>query len=172
MKQLNNLSRITILAVILFSLNSCAGGKGTGSLFEQEPPFTLGAVYYQDWVAGVREGGSGTNVHVMVESYIEDVKILDIYFRNKKERAQSTPQNIDQYIGYFKNKIRPDIVMDGDAVKEAQNVPPEAFPFKLAEDEAVLSYKQNNELKYIKLSNMEQKPMIAYPGVNTDNEEH
>ena len=156
------------VSVILFACYSCAGGKDTGYSFEQEPPFTLGAVYYQDWVAGVREGGSGTHVHITIDSYAEDVVILDIFFSNKKEKAQNSPQYIDQYVGYFKNEARPDIVMDGDPVKEAQNTPPEAFPFQLKNNEAVLSYLHKDEVKYVKISNMERKPMLAYPSARND----
>lgn len=161
-------TRSLFASVVLFAFYSCAGGKDAGYSFEQEPPFTLGTVYYQDWVAGVREGGSGTNVHINIDSYTEDVVILNIFFSNKKEKAQNSPQNLDQYVGYFKKKGRPDIVMDGDPIKEAQNTPPEAFPFQLKHNEAVLSYRHNNEVKYVKINNMERKPMIAYPSAKND----
>lgn len=146
----------------------CAGGKDAGYSFVQDPPFTLGTVYYQDWVAGVKEGGSGTNVHINVESYSDDVVFLNIYFGNKKAEAKNVPQGSDQFIGYFKNEGRPDIVMDGDPLKEAANIPPEPIPFQLKEDEAVLSYLVKDEVKYLKLSNMEEKPMIAYPSTNNN----
>ena len=166
MKQARTLASIFSLSIILFSNTGCAGGKDTGYSFEQEPPFTLGTVYYQDWVAGVREGGSGTNVHITIESYADDVVILDVYFRSKKEKAQNSPQFMDQYVGYFKNEARPDIIMDSDPVKESQNIPPESFPFQLEDNEAVLSYLYKDEVMYLKISKMEQKPMIAYPSTN------
>jgi len=167
MNPIKVISNIFLLSVILFSLSSCAGGKETGFSFDQEPPFTLGDVFYQDWVAGVRKGGSGTNIYITIDSYADDVVIMDIYFRNKKLKAQNSPQNRDQYIGYHKNQPKPNIIMDIDPVKESQNIPPESFPFQLEEDEAVLSYLHNEEVKFLKISKMEQKPMIAYPGVNS-----
>ena len=167
MKPIKVITSIFSLSVVLFSLSSCAGGKETGYNFDQEPPFTLGVVYYQDWVAGVREGGSGTNVYITIDRYADDVVIMDIYFRNKKLKAQNSPQNRDQYVGYFKNQSRPDIIMDIDPVKESQNIPPEPFPFQLEEDEVVLSYLHKDEVKFLKISKIEQRPMIAYPGVNS-----
>lgn len=167
MKPIKVISSIFSLSVILFGLSSCAGGKETGFSFDPEPPFTLGVVYYQDWVAGVKEAGSGTNVYVTIDGYVDDMVIMDIYFRNKKLKAQNSPQNRDQYIGYLKNGSRLDIIMDIDPVKESQNLPPEAFPFQLEEDEAVLSYLHNDEVKFLKISKIEQKPMIAYPDVNS-----
>jgi len=167
MKQVKVITSIFSLSVILFGLSSCAGGKDTGYSFDQEPPFTLGSVYYQDWVAGVREGGSGTNIYITIDSYADDVVIMDIYFRNKKLKAQNSPQNLDQYVGYFKKQTKPDIIMDSDPVKESQNIPPESFPFQLEEDEAVLSYLHKEEVKFFKISKMEQKPMIAYPSTNS-----
>ena len=76
MKPIKIVSSVFSLSVVLFSLSSCAGGKETGFSFDQEPPFTLGVVYYQDWVAGVREGGSGTNVYITIESYDDEVVIM------------------------------------------------------------------------------------------------
>ena len=164
--KLKTMVKLIFLSLIVFSAANCAGGKDTGYSFDQDPPFTLGAVFYQDWVAGVREGGSGTNVYINIESYMEDVVIMDVYFRNKKEKAQNSPQYFDQYTGYFKNESRPDVIMDSDPVKESQNTPPEPFPFRLKDDEAVLSYLHKDEVKYLKISNMERKPMLAYPSTN------
>jgi len=166
MKKLKIISNLFSISLILFGFSNCAGGKDTGYSFDQEPPFTLGEVYYQDWVAGVREGGSGTNVYINIESYAEDVVIMDVYFRNKKEKAKNSAQYFDQYVGYFKNKARPDIIMDSDPVKESKNTPPESFPFQLEDDEAVLSYLHKDEVKYFKISKMERKPTIAYPSTN------
>lgn len=158
----------TVLVVLVLGLGSCAGGRDQGSGFEQEPPFTLGAVYFQKWVAGVQNGGSGVNVYVEIESYLDDVMIEDIYFRNKKIKAQNSPQYRDLYVGYFKSEKRPDIIMHDDPVKETVNTPPEKIPFNLNDDEAVLSYLHKGEMKFIKLVEIEEKPMIAYPGMNNE----
>ncbi len=91
---------------------------------------------------------------------------MDIYFGNKKTKAKNSPQNIDQYVGYFKNETRPDMIMDSDPVQESQNVPPEVIPFQLEENEAVLSYLYEGEVKYLRITNMERKPMLAYPTTN------
>jgi len=166
MKIVHTISQLSSIALILFGLSACAGGKDAGFSFEQDPPFTLGDVFYQDWVAGVQGGGSGTHVHINIDAYADDVVILDIYFRNKKEKAQNSPQYIDQYVGYFTNKARPDVIMDVNPVKEAQNEPPEPFPFELDDNEAVMSYLYKEEIKYLRISDMERKPMIAYPSTN------
>lgn len=173
MKIVKSITQLSFTALILCSIYSCAGGKDAGHQFDPEPPFTLGEVFYQDWVAGVREGGSGTNVHITIDSYQDDVVIKEVFFRNKKVKAQNSPQYMDTYIGYFKNETRPDIIMDNDPVQESQNIPPEAFPFQLADDEAVLSYLHKDEVKFVKLSKMDRKPMLAYPstkkGIENDN---
>ena len=154
-----------IFATVLTMAASCAGGKADNSDFPiiQNPPFIFGDVYYQDWVAGVKEGGSGTNVHITFSSFVEDVVIMDLYFRNKVVKAQNSPQNRNQYVGYFKNDAIPDLIMDIDPVKEAQNTPVMPFPFNLKDDEAVVSYLHKGEVKYAKVSNMRRKEMLAYP---------
>ena len=45
----------------------------------------------------------------------------------------------------------------------------EKFPFKLENNEAVLSYEYNNKMHYYKIANIEEKEMIAYPSSNPNN---
>jgi hypothetical protein len=61
--------------------------------------------------------------------------------------------------------------MDHDALKEAVNTPPVKIPFTLKEDDAVLSYIENNELKFFKISALPEKPLIAYPSSNRNNKQ-
>ena len=69
-------------------------------------------------------------------------------------------------IGYFKNQNNRDVIMDGDATKEALNIPPEKIPFQLNENEAVVSYFENDKMVYYKISNIEEKEILAYPQSN------
>ncbi len=158
--------KLTFLSIVLFSLSSCAGGKDSMYSLEQEAPFTFGNMYFQKWVAGVQNGGSGTNVYVEIESYSDEVELKDIYFRNATQSLKAKPNQPDNYIGYFNDQTNRDITMDGDATKEAKNKLPEPFPFKLSQDEAVLSYTHKGELKFLKIGPLEEKPLLAYPSAN------
>lgn len=156
--------RIYMLTMILITLASCAGGKDIS--LEQEPPFSIKGAYFQDWVAGVQGGGSGTHVHITLSAIQEPIRIKEIYFRDKVIEAVQDKGDIDMYIGYFINENRRDVIMDTDPVKESVNIPDEKSPFLLEKNEAIISYMQQNEIKYYKVTNLIEKPMIAYPGVN------
>ncbi len=168
MKQLKYVIGLVGMSFVLFSFSNCGGSKADASKYSltQTPDFTLGEVYYQDWVSGIQEGGSGTNVYISFNNFTKDIVVKDIYFRKKILEAQ---QNGNQYIGYYKNEMERDIIMDGDPKKEAQNTPPKKFPFDLKDNEAVISYLQSGEMKYYKISGMEKKDMIAYPQTKPDN---
>ena len=166
MRPFKNIIALCTVSLVLLSFSNCGSSQTNSYKLTQNPPFTIDDVYYQDWVAGVQDGGSGTNVHITFKDFTEDVMIDSIYFRNKIEKAKNSPQARKQYIGYFKKKTNRDIVMDSDPKKEAQNIPPEPFPFKLADNEAVVSYIQNGITNYYKITNIRRKEMLAYPQSN------
>lgn len=170
MKAITHISKVIGLSLVLFGITSCGGTRSDGAYpFEENPPFTLGTVAYQEWVAGAPGGGSGINVFIPVEEFRAEVKFREIYFRKQVVKVKSRPDNPDLFMGYFETKLnRPDVVMDGDHMKEAKNTPPKQFPFDLEDDEAVLSYEYGGEILYMMIYEMEQKPMLAYPMQNPD----
>ena len=152
--------------IIILTLLSCAGGKESIYSFVEEPPFKIQQAQFQKWVAGVQGGGSGVNVQVTILEIQEGVQIKEMYFREQIVKARSNFETPDYFTGEFLNQPRPDVIMDGDAVQEAQNTPPREFPFQLKDDEAVISYSLKGEVYFVKVSSMEEKPMLAYPGQN------
>ncbi|PKA82889.1 hypothetical protein ATE92_1029 [Ulvibacter sp. MAR_2010_11] len=172
MNQLKTILGLLGVSILLFSFFNCGNTKMTesGYALTENPPFTLGEVYFQEWIAGTPQGGSGTNVHITFENFTEDIVVQDIYFNKKVIKAQNSPQYRKQYVGYFKNEMAQDLVMDSNPVKEAQNTPPKTFPFALKVDEAVVSYLHKGKTAYYKISNMERKPLLAYPASNPNKE--
>lgn len=123
----------------------------------------LEEVYYQSWVAGVQGGGSGLNI------YIKDVLVenpTEIYFRNKFVKLE---HKNGYYIARFKTDINQskDYVMNVDAKDEYKNKLPEkiTFPFDLKDNEAVVVVLKQGKREYIKIKNIFQKPVIAYPSI-------
>lgn len=160
------LTKKSIPVLLLALCFSCAGGKDSVYAYEQEPPFAITASYFQKWVAGVQEGGSGVNVYLDIDAITEEVEFRHLYFRNKKERAVFKPTSPDKITGYFKKAPKRDVIMDSDPTREANNTPKDVFPFHLKENEAVLSFYHKGEEKYLKITEIEEKPMIAYPSSN------
>jgi hypothetical protein len=149
--------------LLLFA--NCGGGKTEKEAYSlvPNPPFVIGDAYYQEWVAGIPEGGSGTNIYITLADLTEEVKIEKIYFQNKVCEAQLSSLEKNQFIGYFRNDMRKDIIMDIDPAKEAQNTPREPYPFDLKDNEAILGYISGNEMKYTKVPNIRKEDLLAYP---------
>lgn len=154
---------IILFGSITLLLSNCAGGKEV--LFVKEPPFKVQTAFFQNWVAGTEAGGSGTNVSIMLGTIMEEIEVKEIYYLDDVVKAVRDAQNLDKYTGYFVNELERDFIMDENAIKEATNTPPEKSPFTLTKNEAVISYMHDGEMEYYKISNLEEKPMIAYPGM-------
>lgn len=151
-----------MILIALFGMASCAGFNNVYVL-EEEPHFTLDNVFYQKWVAGVKKGGSGINLHFTATTYSGDVRFMHAYFRLRKQAINQNEATPDVYMVNFRDEELKDRIMDADSNKEATNTPDE-FPFELKDNEAVLSYLMDGELKFYKVGPIAEKPMLAYPG--------
>ncbi len=172
---MNRLRFLTVLFGIFFlvsGFSNCGGSKTNKSTFslDQNPPFTIKEAYSQDWVAGIKGGGSGTILFITLNSINEGVNFENIFFRQKITKAQKDSNNTLLYIGYFNNELNKDIIMDINPIKEAENIPTKPFPFQLKLNEAVISYIYKEEEYYFIVSDITEKKLIAYPQSNPKNE--
>ena len=165
MTSLKHILLVLGLSFVTLSVSNCGAAK-TGSTFDTNPPFQVGSAYAQDWIAGVQGGGSGTNFYVTFSSIKEGVVFEYVYYGKKGTPLVSSPNVRVQYIGYFKNAMHTDVIMDGETINEAVNTPPLVSTFDLADDEAVFSYTKDGERMHFKISGVERKEPIAYPSVN------
>lgn len=155
------------MTFLLVSFSNCGSSQSSKSVgFDSNPPFNISEIFAQDWVAGVKEGGSGTNVQVTFDSLNENLKIENIYFAKKVLAVRQAGNNSKVFVGSYKTVPGRDIIMDSDPVKEAKNTPTPAFPFELGSNEAVISYSVNGTTKFFKVSDVVIKPRIAYPAAN------
>jgi hypothetical protein len=164
---------ILTLPILLFSFTNCGGTQRTNNMkeFAQNPPFKIAEAYYQNWVAGLKEGGSGTNVHIIFSEMETDVVIQNIYFRKHVLEAKGNINEPKQFVGYLKNEGQRDVIMDSDPIKEAQNTPSKPFPFELENNQAVVEYWFGGKKNYYKIENLSQKEMIPYPQANPNSHE-
>lgn len=152
---------LLLFALIIYS---CSGSKDI--VFEKNPPFTISNVYIQDWVAGVQEGGSGTNISFVLKKMHQDVSLIQVFYEDRITEVRKNNQQADSYSANFLHKKKPDIVMDGNVILEASNIPPERAPFKVASGEVVISYEEKGDLKYVKIKDVEKKQLLTYPSLN------
>lgn len=159
-------SKNLLLPLFLLILISCAGGKDV--LFEQDPPFQIKKATAQDWVSGVQGGGSGTIVTIYMGLVHEELSIQEIYYKDEMAKAEHDSRNIDKYVARFAQQNNRDIIMSEDSKMEAKNTPPVKSPFSLDRNEMVIGYLHDGELKFYKYNEVEEKPIIAYPGAKPD----
>lgn len=161
-----------IAILSLLGLGSCASQKK----MQTKPPFTIEAASFQKWTGGKEESGSGFEVNIPVSAFTKEyITFKEIYFRGKIGEASNETKVNKQYVtAKFTNSkfIKPDIIMHADPRKEVGNQPPMPqknekidFPFDLADDEAVVSYTENNaeKVKYTKISGIKEKQALIYP---------
>jgi hypothetical protein len=170
MKSIKNIILLTLLSGLLFSFSNCGGTQDPLEIqFQSTPPFTVAEASFQKWVAGVQEGGSGTNVYINITNVSEGVELRDLYFRNEQAALNTSPNIRSQYVARFKKEGR-SVIMDIDPEKEAKNTPPEKIQFQLNNTEAVVSYSYQGKTAYFKISQLEEKEMLAYPSSNPNDE--
>ena len=169
MKRLQLISGVLGIFILSVFLSNCGGSKSDTSKYTltENPPFSIEEIYSQKWMAGVKGGGMGTNIYVTLINLEPGTLINEVYFRNKRTTAEE--KNNQMFVGYFKDEQK-DIIMDSDATNEANNIPPQKSPFQLEENEAVLSYSFKGKDYYFKVSNIEEKDVIAYPSSNPNND--
>lgn len=167
-KKIQNILFLLAVSLLLLSFSNCGGAKTDGSKmsFEKNPPFQISEAYYQNWVAGIKEGGSGTHVHIDFSELDSTVVLQNIYFRNHILEARGNINQPNHFVGYLDKAAGNDVIMDADPIKEAQNTPPKNFPFQLQPDQAVLEYWYGGRKNYFKIPKLTQKQMLAYPEAN------
>lgn len=160
--------RILAVAVSIGSLVGCSSSKSIP--FVEDPPFSIGDSYYQEWVVGLEDAGAGTNIHLSFSDIEKNITIQDVYFRRQKFKAQNFPLFRDQYVGYgkkFRSYIKDgeavELVVDGDGETDVKD---EIFPFALGDEEAVISYIENGVTRYYKVY-LQERSTTAYPKKGT-----
>ncbi len=169
----NSIYGIIILAL---SLTSCSSQKKLVA----EAPFVLGTATVQEWLGGKEESGSGQTIQIEVTQMNgEGVVMQNLYFRG---RMTPVHMELKEGVMYAMCELKtssmenkPDMVMHADSTKEVGNQPPKlskkdknAFPFELKADEAVLSFMEDEKVKYYKVTGIKEKKALTYPGKSKD----
>ncbi len=127
-------------------------------------PSIIETVYFQNWIGGQEQTGSGTTFFIQFKnSFPENIKLQKIYFRGQQTELQPEDENI--YTANFTNKPKENRILDIDSEKEFGNKPPEILKSKydLKANEAILQFEKDNKTFIYKLENIKQKELLAYP---------
>jgi len=156
--------KLLSIIAILFSFTQCGSIK-----LEKNPPFKLEKATYHHWLGG-QPGISGTNIEVRLKEN-SNIDFDSIFFQNKSTKVEiNTAVNKILLIGNFNTSKRQsrNLILDYNTVKELENRVPglRKLPFKLKENEAILTYIIDNKIKYFKIKNIEKAKPIFFPRAN------
>jgi len=146
-------SQLLLVSILTFGY-SCSSSKQEVHQLQKEAPFKIKEATYQEWVAGVKGGGAGITISLFIADFDPSkIKIDSIYFRNHKEALSKRSEN---YVANIKTDLnnRKDVILHKNAQNEYGNQAPVAkktIPFNLSNKEAVISFTENNRVKYIKI---------------------
>lgn len=136
-----------VFITALFS--NCGGSK---ILQEQAP-----AQFQQAYVVS---GDNSLNLHIPVAVIQpERVDLRSVYFRGMKADLEQDPERPGIYVAKF-NTGRGDMVMHKDPKEEYGNRAPqrvEKAPVEIDDNEAVLVYSEKGDIKFYKISNIEER---------------
>ena len=143
------------------SFSQCSSSKK----LQKNAPEGIGQVYCQSWVAGVEGGGSGLNIFIPVTT--AELMLDSVYFRGKAAKLEFKKE-VMQFVGRYTSDFnkKKDIVMSEDPKEEYGNEMPaveKPIPFKLEENECVISFTEGDKTKYFKITNVVEKQALAYP---------
>jgi len=141
--------KIIVLLLIGLVVSQCV----TVRKLQDLSSFEIGEAFY-------KEDQSGISLYIPVKAYPKHIVMDSVYFHGKQTKLEV--KNGEILIGQFKPVFiqKPDIIMSNEPYAEYGNqIPklPKKIPFKLKEDECIISYKKNSTVKYFKISGIIKK---------------
>ncbi len=150
------------MLVVLTGFSQCSSTR----TLQEDAPLEIGEVYFQKWIAGIQGGGSGINLFIPTTK--SSIKLDSVYFRDKGVKLESRANDEVLYIGRFKSEFnqRKDMIISSEPNAEFENPVPrikQKIPFKLKDDQCVISYKEGDKTRYFKIESIAEKRLVQYP---------
>ena len=155
MKSLNTHTNIILMILVSAFIINCKSAQ-TG--VDLSSPFELGQVYYRKTTHGNQT--SGINIYVPIVSNPDRLQLLDVFFHGKQTNLETNKEGL--MVGHFNMEApkKNAIIMSSDPYAEYGNQVPKIekpIPFKLKDNECVVSYKEGDALKFFKIGNIIKK---------------
>ncbi len=150
-----------IFFIVVGTFVQCASSQNMD--IDKNAPITIKGPHFQEWVAGIKGGGSGFTLYIPIEES-EGVTLNYAYFKGKKLELK---RNNKTYIGRYTypNKER-DLIMSDDPKQEFKNKLPEVkddIPFELEGNACVINYTKGTKNGFFKIENITEKEVKALP---------
>ena len=157
---LKNIVIRIVFCLSAFIMIQCASSQK----IEDIQPVALKEAYYQEWVAGIKEGGTGINLYIPLSNQQEEMDLKFAYFKGHKIQLNKKPSE-NVYVGKHQNEANRDIIMSEDSKEEYANKLPETekIPFDIQGDQCVIAYSKEGKEGFFKIEKLTKKQMEAYP---------
>ncbi|AND64127.1 hypothetical protein AX766_06725 [Flavobacterium covae] len=129
--------------------------------------FVIQECYYQSWIAGIKGGGSGTDLHILFEEELpKDIVLSKIYFKNKVANPNKVTSK--EYFFSFKDNIN--WLANEENHQDEQNIisNTEKAPLNITFRQAVLEYFYKGKKSFLKIKKVKEKEMLVYPSMRTN----
>ena len=160
----------TIIQFLLILLTQNCNPKATTIEPQEKLPAEILEVYFQKWVAGREQTGSGIDFHIQFKTTLpNDVALKKVYFQNNE--ANFEEQDRTTFVAHLTFKSKSDIILDADSKKEYGNKAPEIKKKKpdIQSNEAILEFVKNGKVIKVKIQNIKEKELLAYPAEKPGN---
>ncbi|MCB0447314.1 MAG: hypothetical protein KDD03_07340 [Gelidibacter sp.] len=135
---------------VTFTILSTLQCSSSKYKLQETPAFQFDSVYFQEWYAGIKVGGTGINMYFPNLNDANTVTMDSVYFRNLKGKLV---RGRSMYSAILKNRSPYDTTPINPSMKPA---------FKLLASECVVSYIEKGEIKYFKLKNINEREGVYY----------
>jgi len=159
---MNKSAGFLISVIVLLTFSFCSASKNT---FQKNPPFKVIKATYNSWVGG-QPGVRGITIYITIDN--PKINLDTVFFRKMKTKLKkdfSVASNT--FVGSFTlhNKEH-DFILDKNSIKEFENTPTKTSlntPFKLKNNEAVVSYIYKEKKYFYKVKNVIEVKKTQYP---------
>ncbi|WP_026754319.1 hypothetical protein [Sediminibacter sp. Hel_I_10] len=150
MKLLKQAFCATVFTIVFSSAFNMSHAQGSLSL-QAQSSVKFDAVYFQEWYAGIKVGGTGFNIFLPNVNKNQDIVMQDVYFRNLKGKLNKVK---DKYVATLKNPSPHYTFKTPEKPKD--------YPFDLKDSECVISYLENGQTKYLKIAVLNERAGTYY----------
>jgi len=156
----------SIIGLSLMAFSQCSNGQR----LEKKAPLEFGEVYFKKRAQAIKDLVPVVTLYIPIEEENKNVELDSVYFKGKSAKLVKSAQNQNLYLGRFtmNSKHTEDIILSSDMNEEHKNKLPQTepkIPFELKPNECVISFKQAEETRYYKISNIKEKRLDEVPMV-------
>lgn len=143
---------------------------------EQKSPLDFSDVYFQKKAQAVRDLESSYTLFIPIKGENnKNIQLDSVYFKEKSAKIMLSSQNQNLYYARFITKpaYTEDVILSSDMKEEHKNkltLQKTKIPFELLPNQCVVSYLQNGEVKYYKISNIKEKRLKDVPMAPRNNQ--